>query len=257
MVAIGGLDPRGASGLVRDFVTIRALGAEPYLVPTAFTVQGASGVERVDLRGADELRQALAAALTPPTSDVASGRPMTVKVGMVGGAALVPVIVEALAGFTGAVVHDPVLAASRGGRLYEGDLTALDGLLARADLVTPNLSEAAALSGVAVTDLESARLAARHLLARGARAVLVKGGHMAGHQATGAADLLVSAGGEEVFSAARVTGKDPRGTGCALASAIAVGLARGASLRVAVAEAKRWVHERIVAAARVGDEHWL
>ena len=257
VVAIGGFDPRGASGLLRDFLTIRALGADPYLVPTAFTVQGASGVQRVDLRGTDELRQALTAALTPPTSDVGRGQ-MTVKIGMVGGAALVPVIVGGLAGFTGAVVYDPVLAASRGGRLYEGDLAALDSLLARADLVTPNLSEATALSGVTVVDLESARAAGRQLLARGARAVLVKGGHMAaGAARRGAADLLVSAGGEEVFSAPRVPGKDPRGTGCALASAIAVGLGRGASLRDAVGEAKRWVHERIVAAARVGDEHWL
>jgi hydroxymethylpyrimidine/phosphomethylpyrimidine kinase len=258
VIAVGGLDPRGGAGLVRDFATVRALGGEPYLVPTAYTLQSADAVQRVDLRPGDELRQALSIALTrPSTGDVA--RAVAVKIGMVGSASLVPTLLDALAGFNGPVVYDPVLAASNGGRLYLGALAALQPLLARATLITPNLSEAQALSGLPVCDLPGAGAAARALLALGARAVLVKGGHLTGDASSSSSsdDLLVTTAGELLFPGTRVPGRDPRGTGCALASAISVHLARGIALDEAVGLSKDWLRAQIEAARRVGREYWL
>jgi hydroxymethylpyrimidine/phosphomethylpyrimidine kinase len=104
-----------------------------------------------------------------------------------------------------------------------------------------------------VSDTETARRAAERLRQRGAGAVLVKGGHLAGE----AVDLLLDAEGAITLAAPRVPGKDPRGTGCALATAIATELARGRPLREAVASAKRWLHERIAAAVERDGTHWL
>jgi hydroxymethylpyrimidine/phosphomethylpyrimidine kinase len=240
VLAVGGFDPTGGAGLIRDFVTATALGARVQMYATAFTDQSADGVRGVEARDPDRLRREVEATL-------AAARPgrVAVKLGMVADAAQVPALLQALAGFAGPVVHDPVLAASRGGSLYRGEPAALQPLLARATLITPNRSEAAVLAGVPVDDLEGARAAAQRLRALGARAVLVKGGHLDGGVAE---DLLVSDAGVEVLSAPRVPGKDPRGTGCALATAIAVHLARGLPLTAAVGMAKQWLHERIVAA---------
>jgi hydroxymethylpyrimidine/phosphomethylpyrimidine kinase len=125
-------------------------------------------------------------------------------------------------------------------------------LVRRATVVTPNAAEAAALVGGAVATVEDARHAGRALVAAGAAAVLVKGGHLPG----AATDLLVTAGGEEAFTAERVPGVSPRGTGCALATALAIELGRGAPLREAVATAKEWLREQIAAARLVGGE-WM
>jgi hydroxymethylpyrimidine/phosphomethylpyrimidine kinase len=246
VVAAGGLDPSGGAGLIRDLLTARAMEAKAHIVATALTDQDDAGVFGVEIRAGDRVRRELAAALARTQRQ---GRPAAVKIGMVGDAALVPALVEALSGFAGPVVYDPVLAASSGGALYRGELAALDPLLARATLVTPNRGEAAALAGVAVDDVAGAEAAARALRARGARAVLVKGGHLAGAEAC---DVLVSDAGVQVMRAPRVPGKDPRGTGCALATAIAVGLARGQALPDAVAAAKAWLHAQIAAAPADG-----
>jgi hydroxymethylpyrimidine/phosphomethylpyrimidine kinase len=172
---------------------------------------------------------------------------------MLGSPGLMAAILDALEGFSGPVVVDPVLGTSAGQPLFEGRPRALAPLLARATLVTPNADEAAALTDQTVSDLDGARAAAAHLRAAGAGAVLVKGGHLAGD----AHDLLVDADGELLLSAARVPGKDPRGTGCALATALATELARGRPLREAVATAKQWLHARIAAAVERDGAHWL
>ena len=251
MIAVGGLDPQGGAGLVRDYLTVRALEGEAFLIPTAYTLQTEGAVQDIAIRSEDELRQALAVALG--VARAGPGRPVAVKIGMVGAAALVPALVRALDGFAGPVVYDPVLAASSGGSLFVGPTAALAPLLARSTLVTPNLAEARALTGLPVSDLPGARAAAARLRALGARAVLVKGGPLPG----AAADLLVSGDGEQVYSLPRLPGRDPRGTGCALGSAIAVELARGRSLAEAVGLAKRWLHAQIAAARPVGGGYRL
>ena len=247
VLAVGGLDPGGGAGLVRDFLTAETLGARAFLVGTAFTLQTAGGLARLEPRSPSVLAQDLALAVT-------AFRPAAVKVGMVGNGALAAAVVDGLAGFAGPVVFDPVLGASRGGALYQGDTAGLGPLIARATLVTPNLDEAAFLSGMAVSDRASARKAAVALLQAGAAAVLVKGGH---YRDGGADDLLITATGEREFPAPRLQGLSPRGTGCSLATAIAIGLGRGHSLEDAIAAAKHWLWGAIAAARMVGDERRL
>jgi hydroxymethylpyrimidine/phosphomethylpyrimidine kinase len=180
-------------------------------------------------------------------------RRTAVKVGMVAGASIATAIVAGLEAWQGPVVFDPVLGASAGGRLFEGAPADLLPLLRRATLVTPNLAEAAWLSGLAVETLDHARQAAQEMAARGSPAVLVKGGHLSGP----ATDVLRSAEGERLFHGPRLPGRNPRGTGCALATAIAVGLARGQPLEQAVEAAKVWLAGRIQAAVRIGGARYL
>jgi hydroxymethylpyrimidine/phosphomethylpyrimidine kinase len=253
VVAVAGLDPGGGAGLLRDALTVRSLGARAALVGTAWTIQGPGGVAGVEPRSAEGVRQAFAHAL-------GGGDPegTAVKIGMVPNGDVAAAIVAALDDgpgrrFPGPVVWDPVLGASHGGRLFRGDVDELWPLLRRATLVTPNLSEAAALLGQPVRDRDEARAAARALRARGCAAVLVKGGHLDG----AAEDVLASADGERSFVADRVPGPSPRGTGCALASAIAVGLAEGRTLEYAIERAKVWLSARIAGAHEVAGERRL
>jgi hydroxymethylpyrimidine/phosphomethylpyrimidine kinase len=252
LVAVGGLDPGGGAGLVRDHETATVLGAEPLLVGTAWTDQSPGGVAAVEPRPPALFRAALENALHGAAAVTRAA--MTVKVGMVATPALAEVIAAALASFAGPVVFDPVLAASSGGSLFAGPLAGLDPLLRCASLVTPNLGEAAALAGSGpITTVDGARAAGQALLARGARAVLVKGGHLSGP----AVDLLVTAEGVRPLAAERVPGPSPRGTGCALATAIAIALARGCALPDAVERAKAWLLTQIQNARTVGDERRL
>src|SRR5262249_51640932 len=142
-----------------------------------------AGVQAVEPRSAAGVEAALAAVLP-----LVSGGRGAVKVGMVGTSDLAEAIGQALAGFAGPVVFDPVLGASSGGALYGGAPAGLDALIRRATLVTPNLGEAAVLAGMErLESLDDARAAAQRLRARGAAAVLVKGGHGRGETAE---DLL-------------------------------------------------------------------
>ncbi|HEY0707757.1 MAG TPA: PfkB family carbohydrate kinase, partial [Polyangia bacterium] len=168
VIAVGGLDSSGAAGLVRDFLTASALGASAHLVATAWTLQIPGGVQAVESRPASSVQADLVGAIS-------GVRPGAVKVGMVASGAIAEAIVSGLAGFGGAVVYDPVIRASSGGQLFAGNERALRSLLTRATLVTPNLAEAAALSGRPVASAEDARAAGEVLLGAGARAVLIKG----------------------------------------------------------------------------------
>ena len=253
IVAVGGLDSSGGAGLIRDYLTGRDLGSEVCLISTAWTLQTENGVPGIDAREADRLQQDLKHALA-----AAQGRAVAVKLGLVAAEAQVPALLDALQGFTGPVVFDPVLAASRGGSLYLGDPRRLLPLIRRSTLATPNLAEAAALAEQPVAILDGARKAAHELVDRGVPAVLVKGGHFVGS----ANDLLVwrqdpEQRRERIFPASRLPGPSPRGTGCSLATAIAVGLARGQPLEAAVLEAKTWVYSRIAAARDIAGERHL
>jgi hydroxymethylpyrimidine/phosphomethylpyrimidine kinase len=162
-------------------------------------------------------------------------------------------IVAGLKAWPGPVVFDPVLRASGGGSLFEGTPADLLPLMRRATLLTPNLAEAAWLTGLAVETLAQARHSAQTLASDGPAGVLVKGGHLGGP----ATDVLRSAAGERLFEVTRLPGKSPRGTGCALATAIAVGLARGQPLEQAVEAAKVWLTGRIQSAVAIGNTRYL
>jgi len=258
VIAVGGVDPGGGAGLLRDVLTGAALGVTVATVGTAWTEQeaarppsGGGPVLGIEPRAAAAVSAALQSALRQhPTA--------AVKIGMVPDAAVAAAIVEALSAFAGLVVVDPVLASSSGGALWSGPLDGWWPLLRRATLVTPNAPELAALSGNAFATVDDAIAAAQVLRARGAAAVLVKGGHLAaeGDGAT-VTDVLVDAAGARRFSRPRVPGPSPRGTGCALSTAIAAALADGATLDAAVDGAARWLGGRIAARVRVGGQWFL
>jgi hydroxymethylpyrimidine/phosphomethylpyrimidine kinase len=175
---------------------------------------------------------------------------------MIPDAAGAAAVIAGLTGYPGPVVVDPVLASSRGRELFRGAPADLLALCARATLVTPNAAEAAALTGRRVADLEDAAAAARALGALGCGAVLVKGGHLGGPDEP-ATDTLLEGGRLHRFAHPRVAGGDVRGTGCALATAIAVELARGRSIVEAVEIAKEWLAGAIGRAVDVGGERHL
>lgn len=239
--------------MVRDFLTARTWGAAVVMVPTAWTEQSPAGVSAIEPRPPAALESAVRAGLARMTGAGA------VKIGMVPTIEAVAAIGRALDGFRGPVVFDPVLAASSGGALLAGAPAQLMPLVARADLVTPNAVEAAALAGIGVGDPAAAAAAAGLLCDRGARAVLVKGGHLTGGEAV---DVLITVAGdgareERRFAGPRLPGPAVRGTGCALATAIAVGLARGVPRAEAIAGAKTWLAAGLGRAVVVGAERHL
>ena len=249
VVVVGGVDPSGGAGLLRDVATAAARGAQAHAVGTAWTAQG-DGLHRVEPRAPQAVGQALA-------ETIATVQPAAVKIGMAVGPATAAALVEALADYAGPVVVDPVLATSRGGALWAGEPEELVPLLRRAMLVTPNATEAAEIAGHQVQTGAGAEAAAQFLMTRHRlAAVLVKGGHLDEAEAT-VTDVLVSADGTRRWSRARVAGAAPRGTGCALATAIAVELGRGLALPAAIETAGDWLAGAIASAVSVGGERQL
>jgi hydroxymethylpyrimidine/phosphomethylpyrimidine kinase len=231
VLAIGGTDSSGGAGLSRDTAMAAQMGCAVKPAVTAVTVQTNRAVQEI----LPVPPQVLAAQIRAALED---SRPAAVKIGMTGSAEAAAVIADTLPQDL-PVVLDPVLKASSGGNLMAGG-TGGEGygqLLRRASLITPNLSEATYLSGLA----EGAELAAQaeRLNRLGPAAVLIKGGHGAGAEAT---DGLFEGGAGMAFSAPRLA-RGKRGTGCSLATAIACGLAQGLDLKDACARAKAQVHD--------------
>jgi len=234
VLSIAGSDPSAGAGLQADLKAIAANGGYAATVVTAITAQNTREVRRVARLAAELVRDQLDAVF----SDL---KVAAVKSGMLGSADVVREVVRALRKFRPAhYVCDPVLFAGSGVRLLDRQgLAALRReLLPLATLVTPNVDEAEALSGEKIEDLDQAGRAAESLLADGAQAVLVKGGHLRGAPA---ADLLVTAASRQVFAADFIDTPHTHGTGCIYASAIATGLARGLSLTRAIEMAKKFV----------------
>jgi hydroxymethylpyrimidine kinase/phosphomethylpyrimidine kinase len=247
VVAVGGLDPWGGAGVLRDWKTAVDLGAQAVVVGTAWTRQDSGAVQGIEPRLPDLVAAALAQALA------ASPATTAVKIGMLANPAIAAAVTAVLGGWSGPVVFDPVVRATSGGGLFDGRPQDLADLLARATLVTPNLAEAAWLTGAPVTSTTEAQDAGLLLCQRGVQAVLVKGGHLEG----AAVDVLCTGTRVRTFHADRLPGPSPRGTGCALATALAVNLARGLALDEAVGQAKSWLKSRIAAAVTVGNERYL
>ena len=242
VLVCAGLDPSGGAGLVADLEALAAAGARGWAVATALTAQGPRGA-RISAPVEPELLVAQVDALL----DGGGERPRPVKTGMLGSAANARALSARLSRpplARVALVVDPVLSATSGLRLLDAEdaRAALDGLLARATLATPNWPELEALAGRRLPGEAEAVRAARELPAR---AVLVKGGHRAGAPV----DLLVRARSVTRFPGRRRP-VEARGTGCRLASAIAGFLARGLPLEEAVRRAKRVVERYLDAASR-------
>lgn len=253
VLVVAGSDSGGGAGLQADIKTILALGGYASTAVTALTVQDTLGVHAVMAVPAAFVRHQAECALADPGADA-------VKLGMLGNAAVVEAIATLLALHPGLpVVLDPVMVAKGGASLLDADAVAMlcSRLIPLATVLTPNLPEASALLGRPVAApgrpaRAAMEEAATALLALGARAVLLKGGHLPGEEVI---DVLASAAGVEAFAAPRIATRHTHGTGCTLASAVAVGLAQGMALREAVLRARRYVLLAIAAAPALGAGH--
>jgi hydroxymethylpyrimidine/phosphomethylpyrimidine kinase len=249
VLVIAGSDSGGGAGVQADIKTITALGSYAATAITALTAQNTMGVFGVVDVPPEFIVQQIGLVLDDIGADV-------VKTGMLSKPAAIEAIAGALAGRAAGLplVVDPVMVAKGGHKLLDDNAhAALLGLLVpRATVLTPNLPEAEALTGLKVDDPPSMVAAGQALKARGARAVLVKGGHLAG---TRLIDVLVSDEGTETFEDMRIDTAGTHGTGCTLASAIAAGLARGLSVKAAVIRARRYVRLAIASAPGYGHGH--
>jgi len=244
VLILAGLDPSGGAGLLADAEAIRAAGARPLCVATALTAQTTRR-----MHGFQPLAPPLALQTARALLEEEPVR--AIKVGMVGTVAMAAAVAELLADARLPAVVDPVLSASSGAALFQGGpdaaRRAYAGLWPYA-VITPNALEARILLRLEEDPLDADALerAARGLVARGAFAALVKGGHAGG---TESVDVLCTKSACERLAAPRMAGKSARGTGCRLASALAAGLARGASLEEAARSAKDLVARYLGAAA--------
>ena len=248
VLIIAGSDSGGGAGVQADIKTVTMLGGYAATAITAVTVQDTVGVSAIHPVPPDMVAAQARAVLDDIGADA-------IKTGMLGDAATVEAVAEVLEGAAAIpAVVDPVMAAKGGAALLEA--RAMDAfkarLVPRAALLTPNAPEAEALTGLAVHSFDDQRRAGEALLALGARAVLVKGGHVPGARVV---DLLVTAAGETAFEAERIETRHTHGTGCTLASACAAGLAQGLPLAEAVARAWAYVQEAIAQAPGLGRGH--
>lgn len=243
-LTIAGSDPSGGAGLQADLKTFHQLGCYGMSVVTLLTVQNTVSVDAVELVDPDLVRRQLEAAV----SDIP---PLAAKTGALGSAAIIRVVAEWTRTSQAPLVVDPVMVSKHGAALLADDAARAlaEELIPHCALVTPNTPEAARLTGQAVDDRAGMQRAARRLVEMGARAALIKGGHLPGAEA---ADLLLVAGREVWLTAARVDSRHTHGTGCVTAAAITAGLAQGMPLEAAVRRAKRFVTNAIRQAPGLG-----
>ncbi|MEM1056325.1 MAG: bifunctional hydroxymethylpyrimidine kinase/phosphomethylpyrimidine kinase [Bacteroidota bacterium] len=249
-LTIAGSDSGGGAGIQADLKTFEALGVFGMSAITAVTAQNTQGVT-----GFVALEPSF---VTQQIETVAADLPVNaVKTGMLATAEIVHAVADAVERLALApLVVDPVMVATSGDPLLAPDAVQAyrERLLPLAEVLTPNTHEAEALLGWPVRTLDDARRAAREILTDlGGAAVLVKGGHLDGE--TEAVDVLADPDGERIYRTERIETTSTHGTGCTLASAIAAHLARGETLREAVAGAKAYLTEALRHAPGLGGGH--
>jgi hydroxymethylpyrimidine/phosphomethylpyrimidine kinase len=245
VLSIAGSDSGGGAGIQADLKTFAALGCFGMTAITALTAQNTLGVRSIHAVPLQMLADQIDAVVEDIGVDA-------VKIGMLHSADTVRTVASALRRHAlGKVVLDPVMIATSGAKLI--DDAAIDVLVRElfplSVLVTPNLDEAALLVGEPLRSEADMEAAGRQLLERGANAVLVKGGHLAGDTVS---DLLLARGAQPLWMRApRIASPNTHGTGCTLSSAIASQLALGADLAEAVLRAREFVRGALDAGARV------
>jgi len=247
VLIIAGSDSGGGAGIQADIKAVTAMGGYAATAITAITVQNTLGVHGVHPLPLDLIEAQARAVLDDIGADA-------IKTGMLGSTEVVERVAAILAASDAPAVVDPVMIAKGGQPLLPDEaVQAVRSLMVpRAALLTPNAPEAEALTGIAVADLEGQRRAGEALLAMGALAVLMKGGHVPGETVI---DLLLTPTGETLLEGPRLDTRHTHGTGCTLASACAAGLAKGLPLEAAVAEAWAYVAEAIRRAPGLGRGH--
>jgi hydroxymethylpyrimidine/phosphomethylpyrimidine kinase len=249
VLIVAASDSGGGAGIQADIKTVTMLGAFAATAITALTAQNTEGVFGVLPIAPDFIRQQMEVVLDDIGADA-------IKTGMLHDLPVIETIAAALreraAGLP--LVVDPVMVAKGGARLI--DPAALDGLkrllIARAEILTPNLPEAEILCGTSIGNPAEMRAAGEMLLSLGCRAVLVKGGHLSGQTVS---DVLVTNAGARVWEGPRLSTRHTHGTGCTFASAIAAGLAQGLNVEEAVDRARAYVQRAIASAPGLGRGH--
>lgn len=249
VLIVAGSDSGGGAGIQADIKTVTALGGYAMTAVTAITVQDTLGVHGIHEIPAEIVRDQIRVTLDDIGADA-------IKTGMLHSSEIIEIVAEEIGQGApdAALIVDPVMIAKGGAALLEADaVVALKrALIPLATLVTPNAPEAAALTGRRVETLDEQKAAADALIGLGCEAVLLKGGHIPGDTIF---DVLATAESLEVMSSPRIETRHTHGTGCTLASAIAVFLAQGAELREAVEAARDYVHEAIRTAPGFGKGH--
>jgi len=244
-LTIAGSDPSGGAGIQADLKTFHRFGVYGEAVVTLITVQNTRGVTRVST-----LDSALVAAqIQAVLEDIP---PQAAKVGALGSREIVEAVAREAGRFSFPLIVDPVMISKHGARLIDeaATRTLIEELIPRTFLLTPNLDEAAALTGLLVEDRDGMARAAQKLASFGAANVLVKGGHLRGE----ALDLLYLSGGEiREFSASRIETRHTHGSGCTYSAAITALLAKGTPLIDAVGRAKAFISEAIRSAPGLGS----
>ncbi len=244
-LTIAGSDPSGGAGMQQDLAVFGALGVWGLSAVTAITAQDTAAVHRWQPVDPDLVQAQIDAVVVDIGVDAA-------KIGMLGSRDVVGAVAEAVARHgISALILDPVLVATSGAALAtEGALEALRrDLVPLALLVTPNAAEAEALTGIQVDSRATQTTAGRALVRLGARAALVKGGHLPGPDAV---DILIVGDVEHELSAPRVPVGDVRGTGCVLSAAIAASVALGRDVEEAVGDAKSFLTAALQRARKIG-----
>lgn len=249
-LTIAGSDSGGGAGIQADLKTFSALGVFGTSAITAVTAQNTFDVTAVEILP----NPVIAAQIKAVLDDIDIH---AIKIGMLGSPALIETVAKAIEGFDGPVVLDPVMLSKSGVALLPDD--AVDALVSvlvpRATVVTPNLPEAARIVNGAVPEGDEATCAmGDQILALGAKAVVMKGGHAEGDVCR---DWLVTQEGRSSYEAPRIQTRNTHGTGCSMSSAIAAELAKGADLTEAVRAAHDWLHNAIAAADQIdiGNGH--
>lgn len=235
-LTIAGSDPSGGAGIQADLKTFHQFGVYGQAVITLITVQSTLGVQRVDRLKADLVAGQMRAVL----EDIP---PQAAKTGALGDEEIVEAVATLVEEFHLRLVVDPVMISKHGARLMEEQACNVlrSRLLPLSYLITPNLPEAAALTGLEVKTPQDMRHAAVKLCGLGAQSVLVKGGHLAGP----ALDILWHQGHWYEYSTPRVETRHTHGTGCTFSAAITACLAKGHQLPDAVQAAKNYIQEAI------------
>jgi hydroxymethylpyrimidine/phosphomethylpyrimidine kinase len=249
VLIVAGSDSGGGAGIQADIKTVTMLDAFAATAVTALTAQNTGGVFGVVPVAPDFIRQQIEVVLDDIGADA-------IKTGMLHDAAVIETVAAVLAEKAAAIplVLDPVMVAKGGAPLIEpGAVDALKRLLVpRAAVLTPNLPEAEVLIAGTIASLDQMKEAAQALLRLRCRAVLLKGGHLAGETVY---DVLATAAGQRLWQSPRIDTRHTHGTGCTLASAIAAGIAQGMPVEAAVERARDYVQRAIAGAPGFGRGH--
>lgn len=244
-LSIAGSDSSGGAGIQADIKTMTAHGVYAMTAITALTAQNTTGVAGILETTTDFLSDQLNAVFQDIFPDA-------VKIGMIPSAALIGAAADALAAYGARnIVLDPVMVATSGSPLMQSSAlnTMKERLLPLADLVTPNIPEAEALTGMKIISASDMECAARILSEEFGCAVLIKGGHKLNE----ANDLLWRDGSGRWFNGRRIDNPNTHGTGCTLSSAIAANLAKGKGLEEAVGSAKEYISGALAAMLDLGQ----